>query len=355
MRLFTTLAAGALVAAFLALAPTSHADAATKYCEGDEVTWRISLWGKRRAVTEAHEYVSKAVKEATCGNFTYKLYYGEQLSKSKENLDAIKIGAIDGAMVCSSYHPAKVPALSVLDLPFLPVESLDALRQVHEKLHATEAFKKDLGRWGAVYYMSNMLPQYEYMGKGNPPQNLEDFKGMRLRALGGMGDAARAIGAIPTTMPAPETYTALSRGTVDAIGFPFTYTFAAYKLDEISDWYTTNLDLGSPNCFTAYGKETLEELPEQYRRILMEVKDGAYEKLKETYAAKDEVNLKKWEENPDLKAITFSEEEVDKFRAKGGKPVWQDWVKEYKDKLPEAQKLLDLTLQTAREASAAGG
>ena len=34
-----------------------------------------------------------------------------------------------------------------------------------------------------------------------------------------MGRAAKAIGAIPTTMPASETYTALQRGTVDVIGF----------------------------------------------------------------------------------------------------------------------------------------
>ena len=86
-------------------AVTSPAEAATKYCDGPKVTWKVSLWGKRRAVTEGTEYASKAIKDATCGNFDIKLYYGEQLSKSKENLDSIKVGAIEMAMVCSSYHP----------------------------------------------------------------------------------------------------------------------------------------------------------------------------------------------------------------------------------------------------------
>ena len=71
-----------------------------------------------------------------------------------------------------------------------------------------------------------------------------------------------------------ETYTALQQGTVDAIGFPYTYTFAAYKLDEISDWYTTNMSLGSVNCPIVFSR--LCALPAQYKKLLDDVKDGSY-------------------------------------------------------------------------------
>ena len=37
--------------------------------------------------------------------------------------------------------------------------------------------------------MSALLPQYEFMGRGKPPQNLEDWKGLRVRAGGGLGTA----------------------------------------------------------------------------------------------------------------------------------------------------------------------
>ena len=94
-------------------------------------------------------------------------------------------------------------------------------------------------------------------------------------ALGGMGDAARLIGATPSTMPASETYTALQRGTVDAIGFPFTYSFAAYKLDEVADWYTTNMALGTVNCPTVFAKNHYDKLPAQYKKLLADLKEGA--------------------------------------------------------------------------------
>lgn len=76
--------------------------------KGPKITWRMSLWGKRRAFTEAPEYMAKVINEKTGGNFNIKLYYGQQLSKSKENLDGISVGAFEMASFCAAYHPGKI-------------------------------------------------------------------------------------------------------------------------------------------------------------------------------------------------------------------------------------------------------
>ncbi len=317
----------------------------TKYCDGPAVNWRLSLWGKRRAFTEGMEYVAKSVREYTCDKFKILLYYGEQLSKSKENLDAISVGAIEAATICAAYHPGKNRPLNVLDLPFLPLENFDVMRRVHDAVYRHPAAKQALEKWNARIYMSNILPQYEYMGRGPAPKTLKDFEGKRLRALGGMGAAAKAIGAVPTTMPASETYTALQRGTVDAVGFPYTYTFAAYKLDEIAEWYTTNMSLGTVNCPTVFNKSAYDSLPKQYRKLLDEVKPDAYNAMKAAYAARDKENIQKWRKTG-LKAVTLSNEELNRFRRVGGEPIWDEWVKENESEIP-AQALLDLVLRTA--------
>jgi TRAP-type C4-dicarboxylate transport system substrate-binding protein len=315
--------------------------------DGPELTWRLSLWGKRRAFSEGLEYMSAEVAKRTGGKFNIKLYYGEQLSKSKENLDGIKVGAFEAALMCPSYHPDKTPPLNVLDLPFLPLKDLDVMIEADTKVFNHPASKEALAKWGAVLYVPNPLPQYEYMGRGNPPKSVADFKGLRLRALGGMGRAAEAIGAVPTTMPASETYTALQRGTVDAIGFPFTYTFAAYKLDEIADWYTTNMSLGTVGCPIVFNKQAWTALPQQYRDLLDSIKPGIFRAQKDAYAAKDKINLKKWAENPKLVAIEIPEEQMAEFRRIGGKPIWEQWVKENEDKFP-ARELLNIVLEAAK-------
>jgi hypothetical protein len=78
-----------------------------------------------------------------------------------------------------------------------------------------------------------------------------------------------------------------------------------------------------------------------------EVKDGAYNAMIEAYRAKDKVNLANWRANPKMKEIKFSQADLDKFREKGGKPIWEQWVKENKQYVPHAQELIDLVLKTA--------
>ena len=344
--LTTTVAASAFALTLGVSAPISPAEA--QMVDGPKVTWRVSLWGKRRAFTESLEFIHKTVKERTGGKFNFKLYYGEQLSKSKENLDSIAVGAVDAALVCQSYHPGKLPAANVLDLPFLPITNFDVQYAVSNKIFSHPVVKKDFAKWKGIIFAINVLPQYEYMGRGKAPAKLADFKGMRLRALGGMGRSAKMIGAVPTTMTASETYTALQRGTVDAIGFPFTYTFSAYKLDEIAEWVTINMKLSTVNCPIVANKDSWAKLPQQYKDLLNSLKRDAVEYQSAAYQKKDIENLKKWPSM--MKFITIPENEMAEFRKAGGKPIWDAWVRDNSKAVPEAQELLDLVLKTAAEA-----
>ena len=343
-----TVTAAAAAFAFMAgdSAPIPSAEA--QMVDGPKVTWRVSLWGKRRAFTESLAFISKTVSERTGGKFDFKLYYGEQLSKSKENLDAISVGAVDAALVCQSYHPGKLPSANVLDMPFLPITNFDVQYEVSSAIFNHPAVKKDFAKWNAIIFAINILPQYEYMGKGKPPASVADFKGMRLRALGGMGRSAKKIGAIPTTVTASETYTALQRGTVDAIGFPFTYAFSAYKLDEVAEWYTTNMSLGTVNCPIVANKGSWDRLPQQYKGLLNSLKRQAVEFQAAAYQKKDVENLKTWPKK--MKAITIPEDQMAEFRKQAGKPIWDEWVAEASKTVPEAQELLDLLLKTAADA-----
>ncbi len=54
--------------------------------------WNVSVWGKRRAFTEHVEKLAELVAAKTNGEFTMNVSYGG-LSKNRENLDGISIGA----------------------------------------------------------------------------------------------------------------------------------------------------------------------------------------------------------------------------------------------------------------------
>jgi TRAP-type C4-dicarboxylate transport system substrate-binding protein len=201
---------------------------------GPKVTWNISLWGKARAFTAGIEKTAMLVKEKTGGNWEMKLHYGAALSKSRENLDGLSVGAFEGAMFCNFYHPQKNPALMALTMPFLPMNSWEDNRKMRDAVYAHPAVKKELAQWNAMAYVSSYLPQYEFLGKGKPPMALADWKGMTVRAGGGVGQAMKVLGATPTSSSATEVYTGVQQGTMDAASFPFTYSHVAAH--QIARW-----------------------------------------------------------------------------------------------------------------------
>lgn len=310
------------------------------------VNWNLSVWGKSRAFTKGIEALSEEVASRTDGKFKIKIHYGEALSKAKENLDGIKLGAFQMAAFCASYHPNKTPTIGALDLPFLPLGNLDIQRKVHEAFFAHPAVAADLERWNARFVMSAMLPQYEFMGVGEPPKSLKDWQGKRVRALGGIGKAMSALGAVPTTVPAPETYQLLERGAVDGVSWPFTYAHAAYKVDEISTWFTSNLSPGAVTCPIVANSNAFDKLPQAYKDALEASKAPAYETLKAAYKAADDKNLPRFREK--MTEIKYSDAQLEAFRAAGAKPVWDAWVREASAAGVPAQELLDLVMAEAK-------
>ncbi|SDF85760.1 MULTISPECIES: C4-dicarboxylate TRAP transporter substrate-binding protein [Thalassobaculum] len=315
--------------------------------EGPEVSWNLSTWGKPRAFTVGLEYIAEQLAAKTDGKFTLKIHYGEALSKARENLDGIRLGAFQAAQFCNFYHPGKNPAWMVLTMPFLPIGDLAVSVKVREALMAHPAFVADMANWNAMPYFSAVLPQYEFLGRGEPPASLADWQGKRVRAGGGIGLAMEKLGATRTTVPATEVYTGIERGTMDAASMPFTYAHAAYQLHEISDWFTANLSPGTSECATVLNKTAFEELPEQYRKLLMDLKPSAYEAQIAAYVDIDKKNLPMFKSN--LTEVTYTEEQLDEFRKAAGKPVWDEWVAENSGDF-DAQGLLDLIFSEAKKA-----
>jgi TRAP-type C4-dicarboxylate transport system substrate-binding protein len=316
--------------------------------QGPKVDWRFSTWGNPRAFTAGIEYVAEQVKQKTGGNFTITVGYGEQFSKDRENLDSIKLGAIDGTHFCNFYHPGKNPAYMVFSLPFLPIDTWEANVAVREKLGNHPALVKDMDQWGGFYFGDTLLPQYEFMGRGKPPTKMSDWKGKRVRAGGGLGDAMEKLGAVKTTTTATEVYTAMQRGTMDAASFPYTYSHAAYKIPEVAQWFTSNMSPGTASCPIIFSKASWAKLPPQYQKMLQDLKPKMYEVQVDAYKKIDAKNLPEFRAK--LTEVIFLPEQLEAFRADLAKPVWDEWIKANRSRF-NGQELIDLVISTAAQAN----
>lgn len=317
--------------------------------DGPAVFWKLSMFGNPRALTSGMEALAEKAAKETDGKFQIKIFYANQLSNSRENLDGLKLNAFEAAGICGFYHPGKNPAWGVFTLPFLPLGDPKVDKYVRMKMFEHPAIVADMEKWNAIPYATGVLPQYEVMGKGKPPKTLEDWNGMRIRAGGGLGDAFEQLGAIKQTLPAPETLVAFQNGTVDAAAFPFTYAHVAFKINEEADWYTGNMAPGTSECGFVLNKTAYEALPEAYQKFLMDNREMVVDTVQAAYQAADAKNVPMFEAN--LEKITYTDEQIAEFQEKGGRPVWDAWIEANKD-LFDSQAVFDAIFEYAEEAKA---
>jgi len=339
MMFYKRFLSSALAAGMMCGLAAGHSQAAN--VDGPSVFWKFSVWGKSRAFTAGPEHLAARLAEETGGKFQLKIFYGEQLSKARENLDGMKVNAIEGAIICNFYHPAKTPALMVMSLPFLPMSDFDSSVAVRKALYGHPAVGTELERWNAVPYTSTHLPQYEFMGTGQAPATLEDWNGLRVRAGGGIGLAMEKLGAVRQSMPATEVYTALQRGVADAVSFPFSYAHGAYKLNEVASWFTGNLQPGTADCPIVFNKSAYDGLPEQYKALLQSLRPEIDDVYRAAYSEADAKYLPIFRES--LIEVTYDDATREAFRAAAGEPIWQQWVSDNQETF-DAQGVLDTVL-----------
>lgn len=316
--------------------------------EAGATEWNVSVWGKRRAFTEGVEKLAELVSEKTNGEFTMNVSYGG-LSKNRENLDGISIGAFEMAQFCAGYHRDKNPSITVLELPFLGVDTLEKEVAVSNAIYSHPAVEKDLARWNAKLLMPSPMPQYNIVGTGEPRDTLEKFDGMRVRATGGIGQAFEAVGAVPTSVTATEAYNSMESGVVDTVSFA-QHAHLSYRTIDIADWWTEDLNPGTVNCPVVVNIDAYNDLPDDQRKALDESVPEAIDYYLENYGKL----LEKWEailKEKDVQKVSISEEELAKFRKTAADPIREQWIKDMSAQGLPAQELYDLVQKTLDEQS----
>jgi len=306
--------------------------------------WNVSLWGKRRAFTEHVEKLAELLKAKTGGAFTLNISYGG-LSKNKENLDGISIGAFEMAQFCAGYHADKNPSITVLELPFLGVSSLEQEVAVSKVIYSHPAVKKDLARWNATLLMPSPLPQYNIVGVGAAPKTLADYNGLTVRATGGIGRAMTAVDAVPTSMSATEVRQAMDSGVIKAAAFA-PHAHMSFGTVENAKWWTTNLNPGTVNCPVVVNTDALNALSSTERDALLGSVNEALDYYVSYY---NEKTMSKWGpllDEKGIERITYDDAALKAFRDAVAGPAAKAWIADNTARGLPAQELYDLAVKT---------
>ncbi len=319
--------------------------------EAAATEWNVSVWGKRRAFTEHIEKIAELVSEKTGGEFTMNVSYGG-LSKNTENLDGISIGAFEMAQFCAGYHADKNRVITVLELPFLGVENLEQERAVSKAVYAHPAAAEEMAQWNAKLLMTSPMPQYNLVGTGDPRTTLESFKGMRVRATGGLGKAFEAVGGVPTSVTSAEAFQAMESGVVDTVAFA-QHAHLSFGTINQADWWTANLNPGTVNCPVVVNIDAYEALSDAEREALDSSVDEALDYYIENYGKL----LQRWDEvlaEKNVEKVMYEPEVLESFRAAAAAPARDAWIAEMEAQGLPGQELYDLVVKTLEDAKAGG-
>lgn len=315
--------------------------------EAAATEWNVSVWGKRRAFTEHVEKLAELVSEKTNGEFTMNVSYGG-LSKNRENLDGISIGAFEMAQFCAGYHADKNRVITVLELPFLGVENLEQEVAVARAVYAHPAATEEMAQWNAKLLMTSPMPQYNLVGTGEPRDELAEFEGMRVRATGGLGKAFEAVGAVPTSVTSSEAYQAMEGGVVDTVAFA-QHAHLSFGTINQADWWTSNLNPGTVNCPVVVNIDAYESLSDSEREALDSSVPEAIAYYLENYGEL----LKRWDtvlEEKGVEKVVVSPDVIAEFQAIAGAPLHKEWIDSMEGQGLPGQELYDLVVKTLADA-----
>ena len=174
----------------------------------------------------------KEVEKRTDGKVAIKTFPGGTLLGAKNMMDGVIAGTADIGCLCMAYQPGRFIVTNATALPVgfpnATVASL-ALWDIYKK-YKPKAFAKV-----KVLTMFTCAPANIYAKK--PVRNLEDLKGLELRASGGTAQALKALGATPVGMPQSETPEALQKGIVQGAASSLE-TLMDFKYAEICKYVT---------------------------------------------------------------------------------------------------------------------
>lgn len=304
------------------------------------VELKVMHWAPTEHAIHKEVFVpwAKMLEEKSGGKIKVTLYPSELLGKAKDTYEIVLNGAADIGFSSVSYSSGIFYLNEVFSLPFLYPSMKVGSRAMWEHFEKEPALQAEFQEVKVLWFVSS--PMLRTHTSKKPVKSLQDLKGLKLRTGGGtQTESVKALGAVPVIMGSSDVYTALERGTVDGLTFPWE-AVKAYRVYEVTKFHNAT-SLWGGKFFTIMNKKKFQSLPPDIQKVIMDV-SGAWG----TAFASDAWEKADMEGKDYIKAlpghqvIDFTPEEEKLWQATV-KPIWDEWVAKADSKKAQGRKILD--------------
>ncbi len=259
------------------------------------------------------------VMERSNGQVKIQSFMGGSLLGPKDIYDGVVQGTVDIGLTMPGYNSGKFPEMEIVEVPHGYVSSFVSSHVANDYFNKYDP--KGFSETKMMYWFASP-PSVIILNK--PAKTIADLKGLKIRGTARIGEVVSCLGAIPTSAPAGEVYTNISRNVMDGIMWPIS-TLDEWKLADLKPKITNCWQVGGVFAFyTVMNKDTWNKLPSNIQKIFMEV---AEEMITKHAAFYDGADLKGYAMGQSAAAEVFnlSKEDINKA-IKMIQPVADKWV-----------------------------
>lgn len=299
----------------------------------------ILKWAEHGAPSVRTRCVSwwiSEVQKLSKGRIKIESYMAGSLVKAPDMPPSVKAGTVDMATWVSAYYPDRVPVLNVVDVA--GINNPFAVCMAYLDLYNTNpAMKNEFDKWNCNLLIPMSTGEMIIVFR-NKVENLDGFKGKKIRATGYQGLFMDAVGAVPVPMPHPEIHLALERGAIDgAVAFPYTAISQGYA--EIAPYWVRGIP-GNAAIPIVINKNSWKKIPKDIQKIMLAKAKECIKKYAADVTAVDNAAIKKLQASKKGDPIMLSDADISRWRNQL-KPVQEKWAKDLKGKGIDGKKVLD--------------
>ncbi|HKI50943.1 MAG TPA: TRAP transporter substrate-binding protein DctP, partial [Geothermobacteraceae bacterium] len=150
--------------------------------------------------------------------------------------------------------------------------------------------------------------------------SLDDLRGLKMRIPGFAGEVIARLGVVVTNIPAGELYTALDRGTIDALEWIGPSLDLNMGFHKVAPYYYTGWHEPASEMQFLVNQKAFDALPEHLQAILVNAMELAAYDMYAHITHQSAVNWAKIrKEYPDVKIRTFPKQVIAKLKEENTK------------------------------------
>ena len=230
--------------------------------------WRMAtLYPRGVSFAKTFPPFCELVKAMSAGRMVIDMVYEGEGISGADIWANVKMGLIELGRPYFALHSGEFPAgLVGLGLPGGSTDKLELLT-LHTRGGLNEALSKAMAPQGLCLLGGGFQPG-TYLLTKEPIKNLDQLKGLKIRAPGSYGKMMRNLGASPVLLTYSELYTALATGVIDGLTGPNLVDFYSSKFYEVAPYLYPIPVSGAQFVGTSVNMKAWNTLPEDLKAIV---------------------------------------------------------------------------------------